>query len=136
VANYYGQTRTNYFLVKDAEAFKAEMANYPVNVIEQKIGEETGYGILDEDSDGGGLPWSLFNEDTDDYDDLVWEDIIGKHLKDGEVCVLMETGAEKYRYLSGWAIAFNNKGETRRVDITDIYDLAKEIGTGITQAEY
>ena len=136
MANYYGQSRTNYFLVKDAEAFKTEMANYPVNVIEQKIGVETGYGILDEDSDGGGLAWSVFNEDTDDYDDLVWEDIIGKHLKDGEVCVLMETGAEKYRYLSGWAIAFNNKGETRRVDITDIYNLAKELGTGVTQAEY
>jgi len=136
MANYYGQARTNYFLVKDAEAFKTEMANYPVNVIEQKIGEETGYGILDEDADGGGLPWSLFNEDTDEYDDLVWEVIIGQHLKDGEVCVLMETGAEKYRYLSGWAIAFNNKGETRRVDITDIYNLAKELGTGITPAEY
>ena len=136
MANYYGQTRTNYFLVKDAEAFKAEMANYEVCVIEQKIGEETGYGILDEDSDGGGLQWSQFNEETEDYDDLVWEDIIGKHLKDGEVCVLVETGAEKYRYLNGWAIAFNNKGETRRVDTTDIYDLAKEIGTGITRAEY
>ena len=136
MANYYGQTRTNYFLVKDADAFKAEMANYEVNVIEQKIGEETGYGILDTDPDGGGLQWSQFNEETEDYDDLVWEVIIGNHLKDGEVCVLMETGAEKYRYLSGWAIAFNNKGETRRVDITDIYDLAKELGTGVTQAEY
>ena len=136
MANYYGQARTNYFLVKDAEAFKTEMANYSVNVIEQKIGEETGYGILDEDSDGGGLQWSQFNEETEDYDDLVWEVIIGNHLKDGEVCVLMETGAEKYRYLSGWAIAFNNKGESRRVDITDIYDLAKELGTGVTQAEY
>ena len=136
MANYYGQARTNYFLVKDAEAFKAEMANYSVNVIEQKIGEETGYGILDEDNDGGGLQWSQFNEETEDYDDLVWEVIIGNHLKDGEVCVLMETGAEKYRYLSGWAIAFNNKGESRRVDITDIYDLAKELGTGVTPAEY
>ena len=136
MAQYFGQARTNYFLVKDAEAFKTEMANYPVNVIEQKIGEETGYGILDADDDGGGLQWSQYNDDTDEYDDLVWEDIIGKHLKDGEVCVLTETGAEKYRYLSGWAIAFNNKGETRRVDITDIYDLAKELGTGVTRAEY
>lgn len=136
MANYYGQARTNYFLVKDADAFKAEMANYAVTVIEQKIGEETGYGILDEDGDGGGLQWSQFNEETEKYDDLVWETIIGNHLRDGEVCVLMETGAEKYRYLNGWAIAFNNKGETRRVDITDIYDLAKELGTGVTQAEY
>lgn len=136
MANYYGQTRTNYFLVKDADAFKAEMANYEVTVIEQKVGEETGYGIMDADSDGGGLPWSQFNEETNEYDDLVWETIIGNHLKDGAVCVLTETGAEKYRYLNGWAIAFNNKGETRRVDTTDIYDLANELGTGVTRAEY
>lgn len=136
MANYYGQARTNYFLVKDAEAFKAEMMNYEVNVIEQDIDGQTAYGIMDADNDGGGLQWSQFNDDTEDYDDLVWETIIGNHLRDGEVCVLMETGAEKYRYLSGWAIAFNNKGETRRVDITDIYDLAKELGTGVTQAEY
>ena len=136
MAQYFGQARTNYFLVKDAEAFKTEMANYPVNVIEQKIGEETGYGILDADDDGGGLQWSQYNDDTDEYDDLVWEDIIGKHLRDGAVCVLVETGAEKYRYFNGWAIAFNNKGETRRVDTTDIYDLAKELGTGVTRAEY
>jgi hypothetical protein len=136
MANYYGQTRTNYFLVKDAEAFKAEMANYEVNVIEQQMHGETGYGILDTDSDGGGLQWSQFNEETEDYDDLAWEDIIGKHLKDGSVCVLMETGAEKYRYLTGWAVAFNNKGESRRVNLTDIYDLAKELGTDVVLAEY
>ena len=136
MANYYGQSRTNYFLVKDAEAFKAEMANYEVNVIEQQMHGETGYGILDADSDGGGLQWSQFNEETEDYDDLAWEDIIGKHLKDGSVCVLMETGAEKYRYLTGWAVAFNNKGESRRVNLTDIYDLAKELGTDVVLAEY
>jgi hypothetical protein len=136
MANYYGQSRTNYFLVKDAEAFKTEMANYEVNVIEQQMHGETGYGILDADSDGGGLQWSQFNEETEDYDDLAWEDIIGKHLKDGSVCVLMETGAEKYRYLTGWAVAFNNKGESRRVNLTDIYDLAKELGTDVVLAEY
>lgn len=136
MANYYGQSRTNYFLVKDAEAFKTEMANYEVTVIEQQMHGETGYGILDADSDGGGLQWSQFNEETEDYDDLAWEDIIGKHLKDGSVCVLMETGAEKYRYLTGWAVAFNNKGESRRVNLTDIYDLAKELGTDVVLAEY
>ena len=136
MANYYGQSRTNYFLVKDADAFKAEMANYEVTVIEQQMHGKTGYGILDADSDGGGLQWSQFNEETEDYDDLAWEDIIGKHLKDGSVCVLMETGAEKYRYLTGWAVAFNNKGESRRVNLTDIYDLAKELGTDVVLAEY
>ena len=136
MANYYGQSRTNYFLVKDEVAFKAEMEKYDVTVITSKIDDQTAYGIMDADGDGGGLAWSKYNDDTEDYDDISWEYIIGQHLQDGQVAILTETGAEKYRYLTGWAIAFNNKGETRRVDITDIFELAKELGTSVTPAEY
>jgi hypothetical protein len=136
MANYYGQSRTNYFLVKDEAAFKAEMEKYNVTVITSKIDDQTAYGIMDADNDGGGLQWSQFNDDTEDYDDIPWEHVIGQHLQDGQVAILVETGAEKYRYLSGWAIAFNNKGESRRVDINDIFELAKELGTSVTPAEY
>lgn len=135
MANYYGTTRSNYFLVKDAEAFKAEMENLPVEVITSKIGNETGYGIMDNDADGGGLSWVTLDEDGEAID-LDWIEVLSKHLRDGQVCVLMETGAEKYRLLNGYAFAFNNKGEERTVRLTNIYDLAAELGDGITKAEY
>jgi len=137
MANYYGQARTNYFAVVDGEAFKAEMAGLPVNVIEQEHATEgTLYGFLDRNQDGGGLDWQRYDEEADDYIEIDFADIFKRHLKDGWVAVIMESGAEKYRYLNGFAIAFNNKGEDRRIDITDIYKVAEEIGTQITRAEY
>ena len=38
MADWYGVVRTNYFRVKDVEAFKAAFANYDVKVIEDNEG--------------------------------------------------------------------------------------------------
>lgn len=136
MAQYFGTARTNYFLVKDEEAFKAEMEKFEVSVNTQTIDDQNLYSLIDNDPDGGGMPWSFYNDETEEHEDIEWSDILGKHLADGQVCVLMESGAEKHRYISGYAVAFNNKGETRSINLNDIYDLAKELGTGVTQATY
>lgn len=137
MANYYGTARTNYFAVKDAEAFKNEMAEISVNVIEQAHPTEgTLYGFLDADPDGGGMPWEKLDEDSDEYIEIDWAGLFSRHLKDGWVAVMMEAGAEKYRYLTGYAVAYNNKGESRTINLSDIYKVALEIGTEITHAEY
>ena len=49
---------------------------------------------------------------------------------------MMEAGAEKLRYISGFAFAFNNKGEEITIRLSDIYERAKDLGTNITAAEY
>lgn len=141
MANYYGQGRTNYFAVKDAEAFKDEMANYPVEVITTE-GENgvTLYGLLDSNSDGGGWDWSYVAELEDEDGEIVetdleidWVEVFARHLVDGWVAILMETGAEKYRYLSGYALAVNSKGESREINLSrDIDKLAREIGETVT----
>ena len=136
MANYYGQGRTNYFAVKDADAFKAEMANYPVEVITDEVDGETLYGLLDANPDGGGWDWSYIAELEDEDGEIVetdmeidWPEVFARHLVDGHVAILMETGAEKYRYLIGYALAVNSKGETREVNLSkDIYTLAQELG--------
>lgn len=136
MANYYGQARTNYFAVIDGEAFKTEMAQFEVNVVEQAHNTEgTLYGFLDGNPDGGGLAYEYQNEDGD-YIEIDWEDVFKRHLKDGWVAVILECGAEKYRYLNGLAVAYNNKGEHRTINLDDIYKVALEIGTEITRAEY
>jgi hypothetical protein len=48
----------------------------------------------------------------------------------------MGAGAEKLRYINGWAEAYNNKGEKRAITLGDIYKLAEELGSEITRAEY
>jgi len=137
MANYYGTARTNYFAVKDAEAFKNEIGQYPVNVIEEAHSVEgTLYGFLDNNADGAGMPYDKYDEDTDNYIEIDWEDLFRRHLKDGWVAVMMEAGAEKYRYITGYAVAYNNKGESRKINLDDIYKVALEIGTEITRAEY
>lgn len=136
MANYIGQGRSNYFRVKDADAFRAEFEQYGVEIIERAVDGEILYGFIDTDGDGGGLSWSRYNEETEDFEDIDYLDAVSKHLAEGEVCIIIETGSEKYRYLNGVAYAVNSKGESKVVSLTDIYEQAKELGSNITQAQY
>ena len=136
MANYYGQTRSNYFAVKDAEAFTAELENYPVKVITQEKDGVTLYGFLDNDDDGSGEIWSIYNNETDEYDEIDWADVLKRHLQDDWVAVIITNGYEKYRYFTGDATAYNNKGESRTINIDHIYDLAKDLGSNRTHASY
>lgn len=140
MANYYSMGRTNHFAVKDQLAFVAEIT--PI------IGEDD--EIVREEKDGvdgfvllfpDGVPSEYYDYGyPEDYDvepiQLDWVDIISKHLPDGEVCIIQEIGYEKLRYLTGYSVAFNNKGEQEHTNINSIYDQAKELGTRITMAEY
>ena len=137
MANYYGQARTNYFQVKDLKAWREELSNYPVELIEQKDDDGTiKVGFMDANDDGAGLDWQLYDEEGNETE-IDWTDLLARHLADNEVAIIMETGAEKYRYLSGWAMAVNNKKETREISLAkDIYTLAQELGENVTGATY
>lgn len=131
MANYIGTARTNYFRVKDIEAFKKSVKDYEVIV----INEDDKVGLLD-NSWNGDFEYYLFNETTDEYDedtDLV--KLVSKHLQDEEVAIFMSAGAEKQVYISGYSIAVNNKNEQRRIDLDDIYNIGQELGKNITRAE-
>jgi|1048.fasta_scaffold22355_4 hypothetical protein len=134
MANYYGQVRTNYFAVKDPEAFREDIMNYPVQMISQERDGEILFGFLD--TDEGGLPVTTYNEETDEDTEIIWEDLFIKHLKDDWVAIILEVGSEKHRYFQGFASAYNNKGETVYLNLEDIYDLAAKLGGTITHASY
>ena len=139
MANYYGQTRTNYFAIKDSASFIAEAEGWNVEVITKEVDGVTLYGLMDKDPDGAGLSWSRFGEDDageeieEERDWLAW---IASHLEDGHVAIMLDIGSEKYRYLNAIAWAVNSKGETRKVGFENIYELAKELGDQFTTAEY
>ena len=112
MANYYGQARTNYFEVKDAEAFVAEMSELPVEVLTQED-KETGktlYGFLDANQDGFGLSWSTWNDETDEDSEINWIDILQRHVASGWSAILMEVGSEKYRYFNAYAVVVTESG--------------------------
>jgi hypothetical protein len=137
MANYYGQARTNYFQVKDLKAWRDELSNYPVELIETKDDDGTiKVGFMDANQDGGGLDWQVYDDEGEEAE-LDWTDILARHLADKEVAILMEVGSEKYRYLTGWAMAVNNKKETREISLSkDIMAVAQELGDNVTGATY
>lgn len=132
MSQYYGQGRSNTFAVKDLAEFETEMKKY--ETVEVVADKETGLVTLyPRDSVEGGFPWDYLDDETDDFEEIPWEEIFKKHLQDDWVVIVMESGSHKLRYIGGCAYAWNNKGETREIDISEIENLAKEIGTKGTE---
>jgi hypothetical protein len=137
MANYIAQGRTNYFAVKDEQAFREDIAKCYVELIERKTeGGQTLFGFLD-NGEGEGIDWFAWQADDDtDEAEFTWGDFFKKHLADGWVAIITNIGSEKMRFLTGEATAYNNKGEERFIDISNIVTLGKEIGDNVTSPTY
>jgi hypothetical protein len=132
MANYYSSARTNYFRVKDVDAFNTWIKEFENGYGVEVVSKEDTFAIL---FDGeSGVPNS--REVDGDYDHLDFMDELSVHLADDEVAILHEAGAEKLRYINGFAIAINNKAERRTISLDDIYVHAKELGKNVTLAQY
>ena len=141
MANYYATARSNYFAVKDEMTFRqwAESAGLKVldpNHSNKNADGNCRFAITPDTGDENGWPTHRDNETTEEYDDVDIYEELATYLKDGEVAVLMEIGNEKLRYLCGFATAVNSTGKIVRMSLEGIYDLAKELGSNITRAEY
>ena len=133
MADWYGQARSNYFRVKDESAFRESFRALEVEVITNSEGK---VGLLSR-ADYGGWPSFIFSEDGDEIDEEVdIIEMVSRHLVTDEVAVFVEVGAEKLRYLTGRAIAVNERNEQRWVDLDSIYEIAREIGENVTVAAY
>ena len=133
MANFYSQGRTNYFTVTDGESFETAVHNMNEGAsspIELHRSDNT-YCLLFPE----GVPSWVYNEDTGEDYQFEMEDFIRGYLADGSVCIITETGAENMRYLSGWSVAFNNKGERKAVSLDDIYEGLGSLGD-FTRCEY
>ena len=126
MANYYSSARSNYFLVKDEEAFKKWVKSFGDLSCHPGVGELFGqYCITVDSEDIGGWPdvsitfdelGHALEKEIDFYQEL------SEHLVQGQVAVLLEIGAEKLRYLVGLAVAVAWDGDTHLVSLNDIYD--------------
>ena len=139
MANYYEQSRSSYFKVNDKAAFQAFLDRFcgAVEMIEDEK-DKNRVGFLAPE----GIPSEWGVTDADGMEESVAVDFVGElagHLADHEVMIIVGNGYEKMRYLTGFAVATNNKGERRHVTVEDIYELAKQLTKRpkrITRAEY
>ena len=141
MANYYATARSNYFAVKDEASFQQWAESTGLKILNSSHSHQNTDGIrrfaiTPDSGDENGWPSHRENETTEEYEDLDLYDELAPHLKDGEVAVLMEIGNEKLRYLCGFATAVNSAGQTVSMSLDGIYDLAKNLGSNITRAEY
>jgi len=160
VANYYGDCRSNYFLVKDVEKFKEFLKLWQCSYIDEKpelnklekavviasnnLNLKVGF-ISNQDE---GLPhYRELTKDEEAHPEIDPYDIGGQddflngltdHLCKDEVAVIMEVGNEKQCYYRGYAMALCPEKEPVILSLDDIYAKA-ETAFGvkdITACEY
>ena len=147
MANYYGAWRTNYIRVTDWDRFKAYVDKYDQGgvVCVTEPDKDGLFCMYDVDPDGGAnMPCWIETEDPDtgevNEEEINFFRDIAQMMPEGGVLVVMESGCEKRRYISGSATAFNWKGEHVQIVLDDIYEAAaKEFGVDkkdITKATY
>lgn len=139
MADWYGACRTNEVEVMDVEA--VEKIFEPFQITVERRGDNR--VALFSDDEYGGYPSSAWVEtdDGDDDDELEFDfSLIVPQLIHGQVLIVMCSGAEKLRYVTGEALAIAWDGRTTYIDINDIYDkAAAEFGVEarkIGRAEY
>lgn len=122
MANYYGNTRTNYFHVKDEEKFRELMKHV--------VSWDGDIKIWDDRKDENGKPVFAFGgygtivgyqediDDTDndpDYDEFI--NRLSECIAEDDAAIIFEIGNEKLRYLTAYAIVVTNT-EAETIDLT------------------
>lgn len=126
MANYVGTFRSNYFGVKDADAFQQFCEKHNLEFIEK----DSRYGFLMHPDTEGGFSISGWDSEAEEETDILTE--IAEHLATDQVAIIIEVGQEKMRYLVGHAWLVNADGEQKFLDLTD---LALEAAKTLTTAE-
>lgn len=126
MANWYGAARTNYFPVRDVEAFKVWAATASLRPHQS---DTTELWCLLSDDEYGGWPTQIWDEDAGDGRDFDIVAELAVHVVGGWPVILMESGAEKLRHVTGSATAFrvtNGEIECEQLVLDDIHDIAEQ----------
>lgn len=129
MANWYGTARSNKFKVVDVDAFTEELSDVNINI---DIDGDT-VTLFGSDESGGWPSWAYDCENAEEFD---LPTVIQRHLQEDSCAVLMEVGAEKLRYVTGWSCAIS-KNEVVYVNLDEIYKHAEEMmGAPVETATY
>jgi hypothetical protein len=137
MANWYGAARSNYVEIKDIDGLKKAIGTFDINVIEAA---RKGFVCFlgGEGSDGAWPSYSI--DDEGNELEFSFAEHVVPYMAPNQVLITMEAGAEKLRYITGYAEAYHSDGRVVAVSLYDIYALAeKEFGVpraDISRAEY
>lgn len=122
--NVVGMGRTNYFHVKDADAFRAAVA--ALDGALELVEDKRGFALFP--SDEGVFPTFLVRDDQDDVEEFDVAEFLRPHLARDSIAIVIEAGFEGQRYAFGHAHAVAPLALARddlHIDLNDIYRQAE-----------
>lgn len=124
MADWTGHARSNYFRVKNVDAFIAFINSIPGVAFWTKEMNGTYFAIFADTTGHGGWPDTRDVEDQDDncYGMESLADDLVQYLAENEVAILMEIGNEKLCYLTFRSTAVTWDGRRIDLDSEEIYD--------------
>lgn len=127
--DYMGIARTNYFKVRDVDAFRKWAKPYDLKVITSHL-DPLVFALIIETEDAF--------IDPDDLENNNFAIELASHLAPDAVAILIEIGHEDTEYLTGHAMAINATGRRIDLDLNTIYEMAQNAfpQAKITYAEY
>lgn len=122
---WHGAARSNYVPIEDEEGLEKALEPFD-GLIEMDFDQHgnTGFKVGDESNDGG---WP--SAATDDDGNAIEFDpvhLICPFMAEGAVLVMMESGADKYREITGNAIAYKKDGTKVEIYLNGIYEKAAQ----------
>jgi hypothetical protein len=142
MADYHATTRSNYFRVKDATAFKQWCDNLNLEVWPHTMTNhpsDTFYAISADTGDCSGWPTFRWDDEIQEHLEIDLAAELADWLDSRDVAILLEAGAEALRYVNGFATAVHPNGRTHSLSLDDIYHRAADAFGDhmlITQAAY
>ena len=128
MSSFNGAARTNFFKVEDLRGFEEALEPFDIKIVPHSdIG---GFFYLYPETEDHSWPsyTTIENEDGEEEEvEFSFEEHVMPFVHEGVVVVAMTVGAEKLRYLSGYAFAFVRKGEEvlrEQISLSDIYERA------------
>lgn len=125
MANFTGAQRSNYVLFKPEKLEEVEeyLGQFDIALSPHLTQPEFHCLLASDYSDGVFSTWSTDENDEDIDLELGW---VAEQMMEGQVLVVMLAGYEKLRYIIGSAEAWNWKGESVYLGLSDIYKKAAE----------
>ena len=137
MANYVPFMRSNYFKVKDPQAFEAFCKKWDLELIKTPDPQDPQGQLFGCVNNGEtGLPCGYYDKEKDEFVEEDFMKTLSGHLCEGWVAVVREVGYEKMRYLVGFTVAVNSAGRSCVVDLDAIYDRARRLGKHVTQCSW